>query len=66
VRSDLYELNPGTGPATFLGYFQLSGSGAMTFTAVPEPSVFGLVVAGFSILLVMNRPQRTVSIKKTL
>jgi hypothetical protein len=30
-RSDLYELQPGSGPGTYLGYFELGPDGAMTF-----------------------------------
>jgi len=33
--SDFYELQPGSGPGTYLGYFELSTSGALTFYAVP-------------------------------
>jgi hypothetical protein len=30
-RSDLYELQPGSGPGTYLGYFELDANGSMTF-----------------------------------
>jgi hypothetical protein len=33
--SDFYELEPGSGPGTYLGYFELSTNGAMTFYAGP-------------------------------
>ena len=40
-RSDLYELQPGSGPGTYLGYFELDPNGSMTFFAqtYPTPSV---------------------------
>ena len=44
VRSDLYEYLPGTpsGKASYLGAFSLDSSGVLSFTAVPEPSDYGL------------------------
>lgn len=43
IRSDLYEIIPGTGDSKFLGYFDLTPSGTLTFTAaggsLPEPTV---------------------------
>src|SRR5262249_55377536 len=33
VRSDLYEIRPGSGPSHYLGYFQLNPEGTMSFTA---------------------------------
>jgi len=33
--SDFYQLEPGSGPGTYLGYFALSPSGILTFYAVP-------------------------------
>jgi hypothetical protein len=45
VRADFYELRPAASlnagvPATYLGYFELSGNGSVSFTAVPEPSEY--------------------------
>ena len=37
-RSDFYELQPGGGSGTYLGYFELSTNGAMTFYALPYPA----------------------------
>ena len=48
VRSDLYELKPGSGDGTYLGYFELSTTGVMTYTSgpstasVPRPSITGI------------------------
>jgi hypothetical protein len=39
VRSDLYELRPGSGAGTYLGYFQLNPDGTMTFTAAGGSTV---------------------------
>jgi hypothetical protein len=37
-RSDLYELQPGSGSGTYLGYFELSPTGSLTFYAMPYPA----------------------------
>jgi len=55
VRSDLYELKPGTGQGTYLGYFELSNSGTMTFTVVPEPESWVLLALASGFVLVLNR-----------
>jgi hypothetical protein len=43
VRADLYYMPPGSGNATYWGYFQLNASGTMTFTAasaaLPPPAL---------------------------
>ena len=48
VRADLYQLSPtnfisyvptANRPGTFIGYFQLSTNGVMTYTAYPSPTV---------------------------
>jgi len=57
VRSDLYELKPGSGPSlntpgTYLGYFEFRPDGTMTFTAGPStpqvtrPNITSLVRNG--------------------
>jgi hypothetical protein len=42
-RSDLYQLEPGSGPGTYLGYFELSTNGSLTFygpsTTFPAPTL---------------------------
>jgi hypothetical protein len=42
-RSDLYELQPGSGPGTYLGYFELGTDGSMTFhgpgLTLPAPTL---------------------------
>jgi hypothetical protein len=55
VRSDLYELKPGTGQGSYLGYFELSNSGTMTFTVVPEPETWTLLALASGFVLVQNR-----------
>jgi hypothetical protein len=35
-RSDFYQLSPGAASSTWLGYFELSTNGAMTFVAYPS------------------------------
>jgi hypothetical protein len=44
ARSDLYELEPGSGAGTYLGYFELTTSGLLTFyaaqvTSFPAPTL---------------------------
>ena len=48
VRSDLYQIVPGSGNATYLGYFQLTSSGVFTFTAAgtaPAPNPVTLAIS---------------------
>jgi PEP-CTERM motif len=60
LRSDLYEVRPGTGDSIYLGYFDLNSAGILTFTAVPEPSTYALM--GFGILsLWFFRQRRSIS-----
>lgn len=53
TRSDFYEVVPGSGASTYLGYFQFNANGSASFTAVPEPSeyaaVAGLALVGFAL-----------------
>ena len=55
VRADLYQLVPNTagGPGTYLGYFELSPSGVMTYhsgpsqsSTVPRPTITGVTRLG--------------------
>jgi len=53
ARSDFYELRPGSGPATYLGYFELTSTGGVTFVAaggvlppLGTPVIRGLVRSG--------------------
>ena len=56
--SDLYQLRPGSGDATFLGQFQLNTDGSMTFTAVPEPGTWALFPLGVLMFFCMQRLRR--------
>jgi len=58
IRSDLYELQPGSGQGNYLGYFQLNTDGSMFFSAVPEPSSTALMAAGFGLLTWIQRQRR--------
>jgi hypothetical protein len=62
--SDFYELDPGSGPAKFLGKFELFQTGTLEFVAapVPEPSSIGLMGVGFLSLvgMVVLRRRRSV------
>jgi hypothetical protein len=50
VRADLYQLLPGTGAGTYLGYFELKPTGVLTYTSgssgggggVPRPTITGV------------------------
>jgi len=55
LRSDLYQLRPGTGAGTYLGYFELSPAGTMTFTAVPEPRAWSMVGLGGLLFVATQR-----------
>ena len=57
VRLDLYQITPGSGDAKNLGYFQLNGSGHLSFTAtsVPEPGTWALLGLGSVILWIAGR-----------
>jgi len=58
IRSDLYQLNPGSGEGYYMGYFQLNPKGSMLFSAVPEPSSAALMAAGFGLLTLIQRKRR--------
>ncbi len=45
-----------------VGYFNISSSGILTYTAVPEPSAYALLAMGSLILFVVNR-RRSASMK---
>ena len=49
-RVDLYELRVGSGPGTYLGYFDLSPAGTVTFTAPsvtpPAPTITSITSSG--------------------
>ena len=49
IRADFYQLLPGTGPGTYLGYFEFKTDGTMTYTAaspdvvvIPAPSIVSI------------------------
>ena len=53
VRADFYQLVPGSGDGTYLGYFEFSASGVMTYhsgpsqsTTIPRPNITGVIRAG--------------------
>jgi hypothetical protein len=52
VRADFYELKPGTGAGTYLGFFELDTNGVLTYKAgpsaavIPQPSIVSIVRAG--------------------
>jgi large repetitive protein len=45
TRSDLYELEPGSSPGTYLGYFEFDANGTVTFTAAGGSSGSDLAVS---------------------
>lgn len=52
VRSDLYQLVPGSGPGLHLGYFEFSTNGVLTYTSgpsavvIPQPTITSIVRSG--------------------
>jgi len=56
---DFYGLPSGTGKGTYLGYFELSSAGSLSWidqaAAVPEPSAFGLISLGLGALAVRRK-----------
>jgi hypothetical protein len=53
VRSDFYQIIPGSGASTYLGYFQFNGDGTTFFNPVPEPQEYaalaGAALIGFAV-----------------
>jgi hypothetical protein len=39
IRADFYQMKPGTGAATYLGFFEFKTNGVMTYTAGPSGTV---------------------------
>jgi hypothetical protein len=58
VRSDFYQLKPGSGSGTYLGYFQLGNNGSMTFTTVPEPATWAMLACGAALFAAIRRIRR--------
>lgn len=53
IRSDFYELRPGSGAGTYLGYFEFKPNGQLSFTAAgggvtpaPAPTITGIIHDG--------------------
>ena len=60
ARSDLYEMQPGSGNGTYLGYFELTSAGALSFVAVPEPGLFGVgIAAGLMVLTLVHAHRKS-------
>lgn len=53
LRSDLYEMQPGSGPGVYYGYFELNSAGQMVF--VPEPGTWALLALGGLALVFLGR-----------
>jgi hypothetical protein len=57
---DLYRINPVNGQdADYLGYFSISDTGVLTFTAVPEPGTVALLALAGSFLLIVVRRRKS-------
>jgi hypothetical protein len=58
----LYELQPGSGNGIDLGTFTLNTStGILTFTAIPEPSTYAMILGVFALGFVMLRRRQQVT-----
>jgi hypothetical protein len=47
----LYQLAAGSGPALQIGTFDLGSNGSLTFTSVPEPSTYAMILGGLGLLM---------------
>jgi hypothetical protein len=58
---DMYELQPGSGNGAFLGSFQISSGGDVSFNAgaAPEPSSLAILAAGAGLLGMLRRRRAT-------
>jgi len=60
VRADLYQLLPGSGAGTYLGFFELSPEGVLTYTAGPSasaltpPTITGITRNGTDTIVSFN------------
>ncbi|NBR84084.1 MAG: hypothetical protein EB141_02005 [Verrucomicrobia bacterium] len=57
ARSDYYSLTP-NGASTYLGYFELSQAGALSFVAVPESGTFAASIGAGLMALALMRAHR--------
>ncbi|NBV21199.1 MAG: hypothetical protein EBS05_04660 [Proteobacteria bacterium] len=57
ARSDFYQLTP-NGSSTYLGYFELSTAGALSFVAVPESSTYAASLGVGLMALALMRAHR--------
>lgn len=55
TRSDLFEVQPGSGSASYKGYFEFRPDGTTIFQAVPEPSTYALALVGGALLFAGRR-----------
>jgi hypothetical protein len=55
LRLDLYDVVAGSGPSTFVGFFDFNPNGTTTFTVVPEA---GTLAAGVALLMLFAATQR--------
>ena len=53
--SDLYQNDPSTTIASYLGDFSLNSAGVLTFNPVPEPSSWAMIGSGVLALLAIRR-----------
>jgi len=63
VISDLFEYDYYASGGTshnsiYQGYFALGNDGSLTFSAVPEPSTYGLMTAGGALVLLLHNQRR--------
>lgn len=57
ARSDFYSLTP-NGASTYLGYFELSQAGSLSFVAVPESGTFAASIGAGLMALALMRAHR--------
>ena len=62
IRSDFYQMVPGSGNGVLKGFFDFHSDGTTTFTAVPEPGSVALLLGGLGLLFwAVRRSQPRVS-----
>ena len=58
ARSDFYQLTPNAANATYLGYFELSQAGALSFVAVPESGTYAAALGAGLMAFALFRAHR--------
>ena len=55
MRFDLYQLEPGSGPGVYMGFFEFGTDGSLSYTTVPEPGAGAFIVGGLGAMALWRR-----------